>query len=59
MDEESGDKSFRKGDQADSKSIDSSRSTDEEDEDEVVMFSLPPPPSLSLREGDLFTIPKA
>ncbi|CAA2973832.1 Hypothetical predicted protein [Olea europaea subsp. europaea] len=35
MDEESGDKSFRNGDQADSKSIDSSRSTDEEDEDEV------------------------
>ncbi|CAI9763961.1 unnamed protein product [Fraxinus pennsylvanica] len=35
MKEESGDKSSRRGDQADSKSIDSSRSTEDEDENEV------------------------
>lgn len=35
---EDDDKSFVKGDQADSKSIDSSRSTEEEDDDEVLFF---------------------
>ncbi|KAI3467582.1 hypothetical protein Pfo_024245 [Paulownia fortunei] len=35
IEEDSNDKSFRKGDQADSKSIDSPRSTEDEDEDEV------------------------
>lgn len=33
-------KSSRKGDQADSKSIDSSRSTEEEDDDEVLFLYL-------------------
>ena len=32
------DKSFGKADQADNKSIDSSRSTEEEDDDEVLIF---------------------
>ncbi|KAK4358272.1 hypothetical protein RND71_023882 [Anisodus tanguticus] len=35
IEDEGVDKSYRKGDQADSKSIDSSRSTEEEDDDEV------------------------
>lgn len=40
IEEEGVDKSFGKGDQADSKSIDSSRSTEEEDDDEVTFFCL-------------------
>lgn len=38
--EEGVDRSFGKVDQADSKSIDSSRSTEEEDDDEVTFFCL-------------------
>lgn len=40
VEEESIDKTSRRGGQADSKSIDSSRSTEDEDEDEVVVFYL-------------------
>lgn len=40
IDDEGVDKSFTKGDQADSKSVDSSRSTEEEDDDDEVHFFL-------------------
>lgn len=40
IEDEGVDKSYRKSDQADSKSIDSSRSTEEEDDDEVNYFVL-------------------
>lgn len=38
IEDEGTDKSFGKSDQADSKSIDSSKSTEEEDDDEVLLF---------------------
>lgn len=40
IEDEGVEKSFAKGDQADSKSADSSRSTEEEDDDEVFSFFL-------------------